>query len=97
MPDAAKAIQAFFGAQVAQLGEQIPELAHWMKQQQKVDLVSQLMAERPGIGPISALSLALTINSRRFQYERHFARWLSLTPKDHSTGGYQPGRHQQGN
>ncbi len=60
-----------------------------MKQQHKANPVSQLLAEVPGIGPIGALSLALTIDPGRFQSGRHFAAWLGLTPKEHSTGGRQ--------
>ena len=51
--------------------------------------VSQLLAEVPGIGPITALSLALTIDPGRFTSGRHFAAWLGLVPKEHSTGGRQ--------
>jgi len=43
----------------------------------------------PGIGPVGALSLALTIGPGRFQSGRHFAAWLGLVPKEHSTGGRQ--------
>jgi len=60
-----------------------------MKQQHKANPVSQLLAEVPGIGPSGALSLALTIDPGRFQSGRHFAAWLGLTPKEHSTGGRQ--------
>jgi len=60
-----------------------------MKQQHKTNPVSQLLAEVPGIGPITALSLVLTIDPGRFQSGRHFAAWLGLTPKEHSTGGRQ--------
>ena len=87
VPDAAKAMLAFLGAQVVQLDEQIAELERQMKQQHKSNPVSQLLAEIPGIGPITALSLALTIDPARFQSGRHFAAWLGLTPKEHSTGG----------
>jgi transposase len=89
VPDAAKAMLAFLGAQVVQLDEQIAELERQMKQQHKSNPVSQLLAEIPGIGPITALSLALTIDPARFQSGRHFAAWLGLTPKEHSTGGRQ--------
>ena len=51
--------------------------------------MSQLLAEVPGIGPIGALSLALTIDPGRFTSGRHFAARLGLTPKEHSTGGRQ--------
>jgi len=43
----------------------------------------------PGVGPISALSFALTIDPGQFRSGRHFAAWLGLTPKEHSTGGKQ--------
>jgi len=89
VPDAAKQMLAFLGGQVAQLDERILELERRMKQQHKANPVSQLLAEVPGIGPIGALSLALTIDPGRFQSGRHLAAWLGLTPKEHSTGGRQ--------
>ncbi len=89
VPDAAKEMLAFLGGQVAQLDERIGDLERRMKQQHKANPVSQLLAEVPGIGPIGALSLALTIDPCRFQSGRHFAAWLGLTPKEHSTGGRQ--------
>ncbi len=89
VPDAAKEMLAFLGGQVAQLDERILELERRMKQQHKANPVSQLLAEVPGIGPIGALSLALTIDPGRFQSGRHFAAWLGLVPKEHSTGGRQ--------
>lgn len=89
VPDAAKEMLAFLGAQVAQLDEQILDLERRMKQQHKANAISQMLAEVPGIGPITALSLALTIDPGRFTSGRHFAAWLGLTPKEHSTGGRQ--------
>jgi transposase len=89
VPNAAKEMLAFLGEQVAQLDERILDLERQMKQQHKANPVSQLLAEVPGIGPIGAVSLALTIDPDRFQSGRHFAAWLGLTPKEHSTGGRQ--------
>ncbi len=60
-----------------------------MKQQHKANPVSRMLAEVPGIGPIGALSLALTTGPGRFQSGRHFAAWLGLVPEEHSTGGRQ--------
>lgn len=59
----------------------ILELERRMKQQHKANPVSPLLAEVPGIGPVGALSLALTVDPGRFQSGRHFAAWLGLTPK----------------
>ena len=89
VPDAAKEILTFLGAQVAQLDGRIEELERRMKQQHKANPVSQMLAEVPGIGPIGALSLALTIDPGRFTSGRHFAAWLGLVPKERSTGGRQ--------
>ena len=89
VPVAAKEMLAFLGTQVAQLDERIGELKRRMRQQHKANPVSQLLAEVPGIGPIGALSLALTIDPGRFQSGRHFAAWLGLVPKEHSSGGRQ--------
>ncbi len=89
VPATAKQMLAFLGAQVAQLDDRIAELERRMKQQHKANPVSQLLTEVPGIGPVSALSLALTIDPGRFTSGRHFAAWLGLVPKEHSTGGRQ--------
>lgn len=87
VPVPAKEMLVFLGGQVAQLDEKIVELECRMKQQHKANPVSQMLAEVPGIGPIGALSLAITIEPGRFASGRHFAAWLGLTPKEHSTGG----------
>jgi len=42
----------------------------------------------PGIGPVSSTMLALkTPDPGGFRSARHFAAWIGLTPKDHSSGG----------
>jgi len=49
---------------------------------------SRRLAQIPGIGPIGATTLVMkTPDPRAFPSGRHFAAWLGLTPKDHSTGG----------
>lgn len=50
--------------------------------------LSQCLASQPGIGPIGAVSFALRVTDpKSFRSGRHFAAWLGLTPKDHSSGG----------
>ena len=49
--------------------------------------LSRQLAEVPGIGPIGALTLALTVDASQFHSGRHFAAWLGLTPRQNSTGG----------
>ena len=43
----------------------------------------------PGVGPITALTLAIEIDPEAFESGRHLAAWAGLTPKEHSTGGKQ--------
>lgn len=60
----------------------------------KENPVSRCLATQPGIGPIGAISFALTATDPRgFRSGRHFAAWLGLTPRENSTGGrHRPGR-----
>ena len=67
----------------------LAELECRMKQRHKANPVSHLLTEVSGMGSVNALSLALTIDPGRFQSGRHFAAWLGLVPKEHSTGGRQ--------
>jgi transposase len=89
VPEAAKEMVAFLGTQVDQLDARIAELERRLKQQHKANPMSRALAEVPGIGSVTALSLALTIDPGRFTSGRHFAAWLGLTPKERSTGGRQ--------
>jgi transposase len=52
--------------------------------------VSQRLATIPGVGPITAMTLALKVpDASVFRSARHFAAWIGLTPRDHSTAGRQ--------
>jgi transposase len=51
---------------------------------------SRRLAGIPGVGPIGASALAMKLpDPAVFRSGRHFAAWLGLTPKDHSTAGRQ--------
>ena len=51
---------------------------------------SQLLATIPGVGPIGAMSFALKVpDATVFRSGRHFAAWLGITPREHSTAGRQ--------
>src|SRR5260221_5880742 len=46
------------------------------------------LAKIPGVGPIGATALVMKApDPRLFRSGRHFAAWIGLTPKDHSTAG----------
>jgi len=52
------------------------------------DDTARRLATIPGIGPITASLIAATVaDIGVFQSARHFAAWLGLVPRQHSTGG----------
>ncbi len=87
VPAAAQAMFAELGAAIAEVSGRIAEQDRKLAQLHKTNPVSQQLAAVPGIGPVSALTLALMVDARQFQSGRHFAAWLGLTPKQKSTGG----------
>jgi transposase len=51
---------------------------------------SQLLATVPGIGPIGGTSFTLKVPQPKvFRSGRHFAVWIGIAPREHSTGGRQ--------
>jgi transposase len=89
IPAAARAMFARMGEQSAELDRQIDELDDELLARHKANPVSRRLAEVPGLGPVTAITLALSIEVAEFASGRHFAAWLGLTPKEHSTGGKQ--------
>jgi transposase len=87
VPSAAHAMFVELGAAIADVSGRIAGLDRDLAQLHKTNPLSQQLAEVPGIGPVSALTLALTVDARQFRSGRHFAAWLGLTPKQNSTGG----------
>jgi transposase len=99
VPAAARVMLAFLGRQIERLDGEIGALDEQLLRLHKASPVSRLLAEIPGIGPIGAVSLSLTVDASQFRSSRHFAAWLGLVPKEHSTGGKQRlgGISRQGN
>jgi transposase len=70
------------------LNERLHRLDREIVVQARQDADLRRLTEVPGIGPISAASLkALVPDPSGFVSGRHFAAWLGLTPRAHSTGG----------
>ena len=65
-------------------------LMAWHRQ----DQTSQCLATIPGIGPIAGVSFALRVpDAKAFRSGRHFAAWIGITPREHSTAGkHRPGK-----
>jgi transposase len=89
VPASAKAAMSRLGDQIRFLDGQIAEVNRDLAQQQKTNPVAQLLAEIPGIGAITSLTLAVQVNPYQFKSGRHFSAWLGLTPTQHSSGGKQ--------
>ena len=52
------------------------------------DATARRLATIPGVGPITASLIAVTVaDISVFKSARHFAAWLGLVPRQHSTGG----------
>ena len=72
------------------LGEGIADLDKEIVSHSRRDETSRRLATIPGIGPITASLMAATVNDiSLFKSGRHFAAWLGLVPRQHSTGGRQ--------
>jgi transposase len=89
IPAAAKAMFEQMGQHIDALDQRVAALEGELAALHKASPVSQLLAEIPGVGPIGAITMALTVEPGNFASGRHFAAWLGVTPKEHSTGGKQ--------
>ena len=74
--------------QIEALTAQIGKLEREIVAEAKRDKAMQRLATIPGVGAITAASIkALVPDPHGFKSGRHFAAWLGLTPKSHSSGG----------
>ena len=89
IPTTARAMFVQMGAHIEALDQRVVAVDGELAALHKVNPVSQLLAEIPGVGPLGAITMALTVEPGNFVSARHFAAWLGLTPKEHSTGGKQ--------
>jgi transposase len=89
IPPEAKDMATLLGRQIEDLGTRIKEIDARLTTAHKANEVSQRLATIPGVGPVTALTLAVEINPTAFESGRHLAAWAGLTPKERSTGGKQ--------
>lgn len=89
IPATARAMFEQIGAHIEALDQRVAAMDSELAALHKANPVSQLLAEIPGVGPLVAITMALTVEPGNFASARHFAAWLGVTPKEHSTGGKQ--------
>jgi transposase len=90
LPPLAHDLIALLARQVETLEYQIRDIEARLKAWHRAEERSRRLATIPGIGQIGATALAMKLpDAAVFRSGRHFAAWLGLTPKDHSTAGRQ--------
>jgi transposase len=87
VPAPAQAMFVELSERITEVHARLTALDRGLARLHKANPLSQQLAEVPGIGPISALTLATTVDASQFRSGRHFAAWLGLTPKQNSTAG----------
>lgn len=93
LPAAAGEAMSMLGGEIDRIDARLAQIDAKLLARHKandgVGPMSRMLAAVPGIGPIGALSLAVRADAAQFRSGRHFAAWLGLTPRDHSSGGKQ--------
>ena len=89
VPAMAKAALTLLGQEIDRIEARLAAIDARVKQQFAADPLARRLAAIPGIGPITALNLALRVDAGQFKSGRHFAAWLGLVPRERSTGGKQ--------
>jgi len=88
VPALARDLFALQGQQYAQLQGELKAIEARLRAWHRANPDSRRLAEIPGIGPVGAPELIMkTPDPGTFTSARHFAAWIGLTPKDHSTAG----------
>jgi transposase len=88
VPALARELFAMQGREYARLQVELKAIEVRLRAWHRGNADSRRLARIPGVGPIGATALVMkTPDPRAFPSGRHFAAWLGLTPKDHSTAG----------
>jgi transposase len=88
MPELARDLFRFQAKEYAAVEARLEEIEAKLMKWHRADELSRRIATIPGVGPIGSTMLSMRAPAAEsFKSGRHFAAWLGLTPKDHSTGG----------
>ncbi len=88
VPVLARELFAEHAKEYAQLQAQLEAIDAKLMAWHRANALSRNLVRIPGVGPVIASLLVMkTPDPHAFRSGRHFAAWLGLTPKDHSTAG----------
>ena len=88
LPAAMRQLLRMLVAEIRAADAHIAELDRKLKDDARTDEACRRLIEVPGIGPVIATAVVATVvDEHRFSSGRHFAAWLGLTPKQHSSVG----------
>jgi transposase len=88
LPALAQELFAVKGREYAALQHELKAIEVKLMAWHRADALGRRLAQIPSIGPIVATALVMkTPDPHAFRSGRHFAAWIGLTPKDHSTAG----------
>jgi transposase len=88
VPAMARELFALHGRDYARLQVEMKAIEAKLMAWHRANATSRRLAQIPGVGPIGATALVIKApDPRLFRSGRHFAAWIGLTPKDHSTAG----------
>jgi transposase len=88
LPELARELFAIQAREYAGLQARLREVEAKLMAWHRGNECSRRLAEIPGVGPIGAVTLAMKVpDASVFRSGRHFAAWIGLTPRDHSTAG----------
>lgn len=90
VPEPARELLNSLASQLAAIEVRLAALEAKLMAHHRADPRCQLLATIPGVGPITAVNIALKVpDATIFRSGRHFAAWLGITPREHSTAGRQ--------
>ena len=88
LPALARELFAIQRRDYVQLKVELKAIEARLRAWHRANADSRRLAQIPGLGPIGATTMVMkTSDPHAFPSGRHFAAWLGLTPKDHSTAG----------
>ena len=88
LPQEVRELIAILGQDLDHAKRQFDKVEAKLMAWHKGNATSRRLAKIPGVGPIGASLLVMkTPDPKAFKSARHFAAWMGLTPKDHSTAG----------